>query len=1131
MNSPSFSVMILNKHIMKTKLFLLLAIFFGLIVKAQTTSIPDANFEHYLETHSKINLSQISVGDANSMGNGIDGDHLVTTANISAVTYLSVNELNISDLTGIEDFTSLTDLSCSDNNLTTLTLPPVTSLANLIVERNNLTTINLPNTLVEILEFSCADNKITSINFNNVNYINFLYLVNNKFTTLDFSNTNVQGLEFSDNPFLTSIDLRNGADYTEIYGFYGVNNPLLTCVFVDNVSYANANWKNNVDSTTNFVDSEATCNLLSTHTYVPDDNFEQALIDEGLDDVLDNYVLTNNINSITFLDVSDKNISDLTGIEDFLELETFGCENNQLTTIDLSNNHILEFGCNNNQLTSLILNAEARVVDCSYNLLTALIVPSGIANLQCNNNNITSLDLSSTTELSRLNVSNNNLEFLDFRNGENDQISSSYDYNTGYDYSFDATNNPNLTCIFVDDATFSTTNWKKVDATAHFVIDQAGCDASITVTTYVPNNNFEQALIDGGYDNVLDDYVLTDNIRVITDLDVSNKNISDLTGIEDFKSLVTLSCNNNSLTSLNVTQNTSLKYLNFSFNQVSTIDVSKNIALEKLTAVQNQLTSLDVTTNTSLKHLECWQNQITSLDVSKNTILEELYVKENALSELDVTNNIALKFLSFGGEMNTASTISSIDISNNTQLFSLDFIYTQISELVTTNNPNLERLFIRNNKLKNLDVSQNPVLEDLVCEDNQLRTLNVKNGNNINFYRFSAFNNSFLNCIQVDDPSWSNTNWTAINGTETFGDNCHYYQTYVPDDNFEQTLIDLGFDTGSLDDYVSTNNINTVTDLEIINKNIADLTGLEDFDALTYLDCSYNLLTNLSTIFNENLEVLRCDHNQLTSLDINGNVNLTQLFCGDNNLTSLDYLYYAQYLNFLSIENNQISNIDIAGNSELLNLLVGGNNLSELEINNNTKLTVLSVSNNKLSSLNTSNNPDLFHIFCSGNLITSIDISNNPAITRFICFNNLLSSLDMRNGNNTNISDGTFNAKSNPDLTCIYVDDTDWSYKNWKNKDAASHFVADETACNALSVENHKINGLKILSNPIINNIKLSTTEKLNFVLTDINGKTLKSGKLTIGNNTINVSKMAKGICFLRVTSTRNSSVKKIIIQ
>jgi hypothetical protein len=223
--------------------------------------------------------------------------------------------------------------------------------------------------------------------------------------------------------------------------------------------------------------------LLSDLTYVPDNNFEQALIDEGLDDVLDNYVLTNNINSIGFLDVSDKNISDLTGIEDFTELETFGCSNNSITTLDLSSNHIMEFGCDNNQLTSLILNAEARVVDCSNNLLTALNVPTGIANLQCNNNNIISLDLSKTTELSILNCSNNNLEFLDFRNGENGQISSSYDFNTGDDYSFDATNNPNLTCIFVDDATFSTSNWKKVDATTHFVLNEAAC-TSLNTANY-----------------------------------------------------------------------------------------------------------------------------------------------------------------------------------------------------------------------------------------------------------------------------------------------------------------------------------------------------------------------------------------------------------------------------------------------------------------------------------------------------------------------------------------------------------------------------------------------------------------------------------------------------------------------
>ena len=68
--------------------------------------------------------------------------------------------------------------------------------------------------------------------------------------------------------------------------------------------------------------------------------------------------------------------------------------------------------------------------------------------------------------------------------------------------------------------------------------------------TYVPDDKFEQALIDLGYDTTLDDYVVTANISGVTELDVSNKEISDLTGIEAFTSLTSLECWNNQLTSL-----------------------------------------------------------------------------------------------------------------------------------------------------------------------------------------------------------------------------------------------------------------------------------------------------------------------------------------------------------------------------------------------------------------------------------------------------------------------------------------------------------------------------------------------------------------------------------------------------
>ena len=46
-------------------------------------------------------------------------------------------------------------------------------------------------------------------------------------------------------------------------------------------------------------------------------------------------------------------------------------------------------------------------------------------------------------------------------------------------------------------------------------------------TTYVPDDNFEQALIDLGYDDTLDDYVLTANISGVTTLYVGSKEIAD----------------------------------------------------------------------------------------------------------------------------------------------------------------------------------------------------------------------------------------------------------------------------------------------------------------------------------------------------------------------------------------------------------------------------------------------------------------------------------------------------------------------------------------------------------------------------------------------------------------------------
>jgi Leucine-rich repeat (LRR) protein len=89
-------------------------------------------------------------------------------------------------------------------------------------------------------------------------------------------------------------------------------------------------------------------------TYVPDDAFEQALINLDLDDIFDDSVYTSAIDTVQILYLSNDGIADLTGIEDFTALTDLFCHDNQLTELDLSNNpNLFELNCRNNLLTSL----------------------------------------------------------------------------------------------------------------------------------------------------------------------------------------------------------------------------------------------------------------------------------------------------------------------------------------------------------------------------------------------------------------------------------------------------------------------------------------------------------------------------------------------------------------------------------------------------------------------------------------------------------------------------------------------------------------------------------------------------------------------------------------------------------
>lgn len=173
-----------------------------------------------------------------------------------------------------------------------------------------------------------------------------------------------------------------------------------------------------------------------------------------------------------------------------------------------------------------------------------------------------------------------------------------------------------------------------------------------------------------------------------------------------------------------------LEYLSFPSQEVSAVDVSKNIKLDTLICNSNRLTVLDVSKNTSLTSLSCIYNQLTLLDVSQNTTLTDLICGYNQLSSLDVSQNTALTYL-----FCSKNQLIVLDVSKNTALTSLSCDDNQLTTLDLNQNTALTSLHCSENKLTSLDVSKNTALTSLFCRDNLLTSLDISKNTALNTFQ------------------------------------------------------------------------------------------------------------------------------------------------------------------------------------------------------------------------------------------------------------------------------------------------------------------------------------------------------------------------------------------------------------
>jgi uncharacterized repeat protein (TIGR01451 family) len=223
------------------KHFYLLAMFAFVNLNAQIITIPDANFKNALVNTPCVILFGEVIGDADT-----NNDGEIQQSEAAAITALDVGNQNIASLSGIEYFTSLTGLDCSNNQLTALDVSAVANMVNLNCSHNLLTSLaanfndqmfddnsldcsynsftslTLPND--DFFSVSCNYNQLTQIDMPTGGSVHYLNLSGNPFVTYE-SPSWVDILYLHNCPNLTSCILRNGEVHAN-------NNPqLVSAVF------------------------------------------------------------------------------------------------------------------------------------------------------------------------------------------------------------------------------------------------------------------------------------------------------------------------------------------------------------------------------------------------------------------------------------------------------------------------------------------------------------------------------------------------------------------------------------------------------------------------------------------------------------------------------------------------------------------------------------------------------------------------------------------------------------------------------------------------------------------------------------------------------------------------------------
>ena len=314
----------------------------------------------------------------------------ITQSDVADVKRLWVGYLNVSSVSGIEYFTSMTEFNCRNNNLTELDVSKNPNLEILECSQNQLTELDV-SINPKLKELSCDNNRLTVLDISKNPELRLFDCYGNQLTQLDLSkNTALEEIYCSGN-LMTELDLSQN---TELRKFSCLFGQLTKLDLSKNIALVSLDCSYNRLTDLNVSNNTALKELYCYFNRLTD---------------LD----TSNNAALTYLYCFSNKLATL-DVSRNTELEELDCGCNRLTELDVSKNTGLrQLGCYSNQLTKLDVSKNPSVdyIMCNSNQLTDLDVSKNtvLVSLYCDYNLLTKLDLSKNTVLTVLCCENNYL--------------------------------------------------------------------------------------------------------------------------------------------------------------------------------------------------------------------------------------------------------------------------------------------------------------------------------------------------------------------------------------------------------------------------------------------------------------------------------------------------------------------------------------------------------------------------------------------------------------------------------------------------------------------------------------------------------------------------------------------------